>query len=98
MVELLPGVPELQAHDHIPDLRHCAPSGDEYQEHGRDRLKPTVLRGAGTAVLLVWSVISLAGISTFIYFSFKDFHLRFSISLTFTGDAALDKQTDNKDA
>ena len=33
-------------------------------------LKPTVLRGAGTAVLLVWSVISLAGISTFIYFQF----------------------------
>ena len=34
------------------------------------QLKPTVLRGAGTALLLVWSVISLAGISTFIYFQF----------------------------
>lgn len=33
-------------------------------------LKPTLLRGAGTVFLLVWSVISLAGISTFIYFQF----------------------------
>lgn len=34
------------------------------------RLKPTFLRGAGTVLLLVWSVISMAGISTFIYFQF----------------------------
>ncbi|MCC8024014.1 MAG: MBOAT family protein [Clostridium sp.] len=33
-------------------------------------LRPTLLRGLGTVVLLVWSVISLAGISTFIYFQF----------------------------
>lgn len=33
-------------------------------------LKPTFLRGAGTVILLVWSVISLAGISSFIYFQF----------------------------
>lgn len=33
-------------------------------------LKPTLIRGAGTVLLLVWSVISLAGISTFIYFQF----------------------------
>lgn len=33
-------------------------------------LRPGLLRGAGTALLLVWSVISLAGISTFIYFQF----------------------------
>lgn len=33
-------------------------------------LKPTVQRAAGTAVMLVWSIISLAGITTFIYFQF----------------------------
>lgn len=37
---------------------------------GETELRPTFLRGAGTAVLLVWSVLSLAGISGFIYFQF----------------------------
>ena len=37
---------------------------------GETELRPTLLRGAGTAVLLVWSVLSLAGISSFIYFQF----------------------------
>ena len=37
---------------------------------GETELRPTFLRGAGTAVLLVWSVLSLAGISGFIYFEF----------------------------
>lgn len=37
---------------------------------GEAELKPTLLRSIGTALLLVWSVISLAGISTFIYFQF----------------------------
>ena len=37
---------------------------------GETELRPTFLRGAGTALLLVWSVLSLAGISGFIYFQF----------------------------
>lgn len=37
---------------------------------GETELRPTLLRGAGTAVLLVWSILSLAGISGFIYFQF----------------------------
>lgn len=37
---------------------------------GETQLRPTFLRGAGTAILLVWSVLSLAGISGFIYFQF----------------------------
>ena len=32
--------------------------------------RPSVLSAAGTALLLVWSVLSLSGISTFIYFQF----------------------------
>ena len=37
---------------------------------GETELRPTFLRGAGTARLRVWSVLSLAGISGFIYFQF----------------------------
>lgn len=37
---------------------------------GEARLRPTYLRSAGTAVMLVWSILSLAGISSFIYFQF----------------------------
>ena len=37
---------------------------------GETSLRPTLLRGAGTAVMLVWSILSLAGISSFIYFQF----------------------------
>lgn len=37
---------------------------------GRARLRPTLLRGAATVVMLVWSVMSLAGVATFIYFQF----------------------------
>ena len=37
---------------------------------GRTKLRPTLFRGIGTALLLVWSILSLGGISGFIYFQF----------------------------
>lgn len=38
-------------------------------EEGKN-LRPTFLRGLATAVMLVWSILSLAGVSSFIYFQF----------------------------
>ena len=42
---------------------------DNLGEGGKN-LKPTFLRGLATAIMLVWSVLSLAGVSSFIYFQF----------------------------
>ena len=34
------------------------------------RFKPTLVRGLGTILMLVWSIISFTGVSVFLYFNF----------------------------
>lgn len=35
-----------------------------------EKFRPTLAKALGTAVLMVWSIVSLAGVSTFLYFNF----------------------------